>query len=313
LNERDTLQPLVERLTEVLGALDLPEYEILIIDDGSTDGSWEVLRELGQKHAALRAFRLRRCFGKSSAIMVAGNMARGDIFVMMDADLQDEPAEIPAMLRMLERERADLVSGWKKVRHDPLEKRVPSRIFNFVVGRLSGLPLRDFNCGFKAYRREVFEGLRLYGELHRYIPVLAHDKGFLVKEIPVEHHPRRHGKSKFGLERYIRGFLDLLTVLLITRFARRPGHFFGSIGVGLGIISFLILAYLGVIWFVSPDPVGTRPLFQIGVMLGIVAVQFVFFGLLAELILHNAAQPDWQRYIREKLPMADAEEPQSRG
>jgi hypothetical protein len=201
----------------------------------------------------------------------------------MDADLQDEPREIPRFLEALD-SGYDLVSGWKARRNDPLSKTLPSKVFNRITAWISGISLHDFNCGFKAYRREIIEHLQLYGELHRYIPVLAHDAGFKVGEIEVEHHPRRHGKSKYGFERYVRGFLDLVTILATTRYLQRPGHMFGGVGVVFGLLGGTVLTYLVVLWFLGQG-IGSRPLLQFGVLLLMLSVQMISLGIIAELLI----------------------------
>ena len=204
----------------------------------------------------------------------------------MDGDLQDNPEEVPAFLAMLD-QGYDLVSGWKKDRKDPFIKVISSRFFNLITSTFSGLKLHDFNCGFKAYRRKTLQYLPLYGELHRYIPVIVHNLGYKVGEIPVRHTPRKMGKSKYGMERYIRGFLDFLTVVTLTNFNQRPGHLFGGLGITIGIIGAVILVYLAVLWFLGDRPIGNRPLFFVGILATIMSVQFISLGLLAEMQLRN--------------------------
>lgn len=279
------LQLAVHRVMEATGER---SFEILFVDDGSTDGSWDLMRQLAtERPETTRAIRLRRNFGKSAALMVGFRHARGGVVVTMDADLQDDPDEIPRLLARLE-EGYDLVSGWKETRQDPLSKTLPSKLFNRVTGLLTGVPLHDFNCGFKAYRRDVLKNLRLYGELHRYIPVLAHDLGFRITEVSVRHHPRRHGTSKFGAERFARGLLDLFTILATTRYLQRPGHLFGGLGLALGSAGTLALTYLGTLWMLGHRPIGNRPLLFVAILLVIVAVQLVSLGILAELIVRNS-------------------------
>lgn len=284
-NEQESIGPLAKRLAEVLFRLDLRQYEVIFVDDGSTDGTWAAISEAQKSQAWIRGVRLRRNFGKAAALDQAIRRARFDVVVTMDADLQDEPSELPKLLAKLA-EGYDVVSGWKKDRKDPLGKRLPSLLFNWITARVTGLSLRDFNCGFKAYRREVFYTVSLYGELHRFIPALAHGQGFRVGEVPVVHNPRVYGKSKYGLERFARGLLDLLTVVAINRYASRPGHLFGSIGLVLGVISAIALFYLGITWFF--EPIGGRPLLLVSLVLALISLQFLFFGLLAELHLHRA-------------------------
>ena len=284
-NEENTLGELAEQIKTVLGDLD-KGFEILFVDDGSTDHSWSIIHELSQGDARIRGLRLRRNFGKATALALASHRAMGEIIITMDADLQDDPREIPKFLQKLD-EGDDLVSGWKENRRDPVSKTLPSRFFNKITRMLTGIRLRDFNCGFKAARAEVYQNISLYGELHRYIPVLAHNQGYKIGEIAVLHHPRKAGQSKYGFERYARGFLDLLTVLLITRYGRRPGHLFGGIGIILGLAGSLILFYLTGLWLVGDAPIGNRPLLFLGILLVILSVQLLSLGLLAELILNR--------------------------
>lgn len=256
--------------------------EILFMDDGSTDNSLRVLQELCRKDPTVHVLSFRKNNGKSAALQTAFRHVKGDIVITMDADLQDDPREIPALLKKLD-EGYDLVSGWKKKRHDPLSKTVPSKLFNFVTGRLSGIRLHDFNCGLKAYRREVVEHLNIYGELHRFLPVLAHKQGFRVSEIPVQHHARKHGQTKFGMKRFLSGFLDLITVLYLTGFTRNPLHFFGTLGLGAILLGLAINLYLLFGW-IQRIWIGNRPLLFLGVLLIVVGVQFFSFGLLAEMM-----------------------------
>jgi glycosyltransferase involved in cell wall biosynthesis len=282
-NEADTLGSMVEAIGQTFSGLSL-RYEIVFVDDGSHDGSWQEMSRLAAQDAHVVCGRLRRNFGKATALMTGIGLARGEIIITMDADLQDDPKEIPRFLEKLN-EGYDLVSGWKERRQDPPSKTLPSRLFNWVTAKVSGVPLRDFNCGFKAYRSEVFRDIKLYGELHRYIPVLAHSLGYKVAEIAVEHHPRRFGKSKYGLERYARGLLDLLTIVTLTRFAGRPGHLFGGVGLALGVVSFFVISYLVGVWMFTDETIGKRPLLQFGIMAGVISVQLICFGMLAELLV----------------------------
>ena len=284
MDEAESLPSLIAQLHAVRDAHGLDLAQVILVDDGSRDATWEVMRELAATHPDVEALRLRRNFGKATALMVGIERARGAVIVTMDADLQDDPAELPQLLARIA-EGCHVVSGWKKVRHDPLGKTLPSRLFNWVTAKASGIPLHDFNCGYKAYRREVFNRVQLYGELHRYVPVLAHALGFRIGEVAVRHHPRRHGVSKYGMARFLRGFLDLLSVLMITRFAYRPGHLFGGIGTLFAGLGGAALAWLtGVKLFTGAD-IGGRPLLLLGVLLVIVGVLLLLFGLLAELII----------------------------
>ena len=284
-NERESLRQLYERLAGALRALDAVKYEILFVDDGSTDGSYQVLAELHALDPQVKVVRLRTNFGKAVALSVGFEHARGDRVVTLDGDLQDDPKEIPRFLEKLE-EGYDLVSGWKFERHDPPNKTIPSRIFNRAVALLTGLPLHDVNCGFKAYRREVVESIRIYGELHRFIPVLARWKGFRVAEIKVEHHPRRFGRSKYGAERFVRGFLDLLTVLFLTRYLKRPLHLFGGVGLVCLLPGLGLSAYFGGRWLMG-QPMHVRPLMVFGWVAIILGVQFISLGLLGEMLVHS--------------------------
>jgi glycosyltransferase involved in cell wall biosynthesis len=288
-NEVESLPDLYAEIAAALASLDLPgAAEIIFVDDGSTDGSAKVLRDLFEADPRVRVIQFRRNFGKSAALAAGFDAASGRYVITMDADLQDVPAAIPALLAPIERDEADLVSGWKADRKDPLSKTLPSAFFNAVVRRVSGVELHDFNCGFKAYRREVLDEITLYGELHRYIPVLAHVRGFRVSEMPVPHRARQFGHSKFGPARFFRGFFDLLTVLFLTQYTRRPLHFFGLLGLITFGVGFLIDAYLAFDKLVLGQPIGHRPLLTLGVLLIIVGSQFFVFGLLGEMIAHYA-------------------------
>ena len=285
-NEEQTLEILIERILNSFKQAQDKSFEIIFVDDGSTDSSWLILQSLAVRDSRVRGFRLRRNFGKAAALSLGASMANGNILITMDADLQDDPKEISRFLEKI-KEGYDLVSGWKRNRRDPLSKTLPSKFFNTVTCLIGGLKLRDFNCGFKAARKEVYQNIPLYGELHRYIPLLAHDLGYRVGEIPVLHHYRAAGKSKYGLERYMRGFLDLLTVLTITRYGRRPGHLFGGLGIICGLVGFLILSYLTGVWFFTDNPIGDRPLLLLGIMLELLSAQLLSFGMLAELVLNR--------------------------
>jgi dolichol-phosphate mannosyltransferase len=280
-DEERTVALLFDELQSALDPLGQP-WEAVFVDDGSTDGSFGALTRLHDAQDNVRVVRLRRNFGKAAALAAGFANAQGDIVVTIDADLQDDPAEIPRLLAKLE-EGFDLVSGWKAHRRDPISRRALSRIFNWVTGRVSGIRLHDLNCGLKAYRAEVVQGLRLYGELHRFIPVLAHYRGHRIAELPVNHRPREHGRSRYGVERYLRGFLDLLTVSFIGRYRYRPLHLFGGLGLGLGALGIAILVYLTVLK-IGGEAIGRRPLLILGVLLVVVGLQFFSLGLISELI-----------------------------
>lgn len=296
-DEEDSLNELTDRIVEAMRS-ECPgdDFEILFIDDGSSDGSWSVMQTISQRlPGAVNAIRFRRNMGKALALEAGFRSCRGDVVFTMDADLQDDPKEIPRFLQMLE-QGFDLVSGWKRTRHDPLSKTLPSKLFNGVTAKLTGIKLNDFNCGFKCYRREVVDRIRLYGEMHRYIPVLAADLGYRVGEIEVEHHPRIHGKSKYGWERYVRGFIDLLTVLATTHWLVKPGHLFGGIGVLLGLVGGASLAYLFLIWLVGVEPIGGRPLLTFGVLTTVASLQMLSLGVIAEFFVKNSPI-DIEKYI----------------
>jgi glycosyltransferase involved in cell wall biosynthesis len=300
LNEADSLRPLYQEIADAIGEMAvLGSAEIIFVDDGSTDGSYNVLRELYEADDRIQVIQLRRNFGKSAALAAGFAAARGEFIVTLDADLQDVPAEIPSLLAPLLTDEADLVSGWKADRQDPISKTLPSAIFNRVVRIVSGVPLHDFNCGFKAYRREVVEEVPLYGEMHRYIPVLAHFRGFKVAEVRVPHRARKYGRSKFGPARFIRGFFDLLTVVFLTQYTRRPLHLFGLIGLITFGLGFVIDAYLAFLKLALGEPIGHRPLLTLGVLLMIVGSQFVVFGLLGEMIAHHARTSGDARHPRD--------------
>ena len=284
LDEEETLAAVVDEVASAVSTQPELSYEVVFVDDGSRDKSWAVIRELAARWTPVRGVRLRRNLGKAAALEVGVAHSTGRVVVTMDADLQDDAAEIPRFLAELD-DGYDLVSGWKQVRHDPLSKRLPSSVFNRVTGLVTGVRLHDHNCGFKAARREVYEQVPLYGELHRFVPAMAHSLGYRVGELPVNHRSRTHGRSKYGLERYVRGFLDLLTVVMLTRYGRRPGHLFGGLGVVFGVIGFVILAYLTGVWVFTDDAIGTRPLLSLGVLLEVLAVQLVSLGILSELVI----------------------------
>jgi glycosyltransferase involved in cell wall biosynthesis len=281
LNEAGSLEELHREITAALEPRD-DDYEVVFVDDGSTDDSMSVLTRLHDEMPNVVVVHLRRNFGKAAALQAGFMQARGDVVVTIDADLQDDPAEIPKLLAKLD-EGFDLVSGWKTRRNDPLLRRLFSKIFNRSTAVVSGVRLHDVNCGLKAYRAEVLQGMRLYGELHRFIPILAAYRGFRVAEVPVNHRARQHGRSRYGPERYLRGFFDLLSVTFMGRYRHRPLHLFGGVGAVMGAVGFVILTYLTVIWF-GGQGIGHRPLLTMGVLLIVVGIQLVSLGLLSELI-----------------------------
>ena len=298
-NEQDSLIELSNSLERVLSREAKNNYEVLFIDDGSTDSTFSVMKEINKKNPKFKAIRFRRNYGKSAALSVGFKAAKGAVIITMDADLQDDPLEIPNLMSKI-REGYDLVSGWKKKRNDPINKTLPSKFFNFVTAKTSGLKLHDFNCGLKAYRSEAAKSLDIYGEMHRYLPVLAHWNGFRIAEIPVKHHPRKHGKTKFGASRYVKGFLDLITLLFTSRYLKRPLHFFGTIGALMGLVGFGIDTWLTVEWIMGDTFLSNRPLALLGIALIIVGVQLVSLGLLGEMIVKNFKR-DEEYQIRENL------------
>ncbi len=282
LDEEESLPELYREMVAALDGLDLT-YELIFVDDGSRDGSRRVLEELHGQDERVKVLELRRHYGKAAALAAGFRAAGGDVIITLDGDLQDDPGEIPNFLQKLA-EGYDLVSGWKRKRKDPLSKTIPSRLFNRVTSLLTGIKIHDFNCGFKAYRREVTEGINVYGELHRYLPVLAHQEGFRIGELKIKHRKRKYGKTKYGLERFPHGFFDLLTILFLTRFMKKPLHLFGMIGALLTLGGFGISLYLTIIKFRFGSFLGRYPLLLLGVLLMVLGVQFVSMGFLGEMI-----------------------------
>jgi glycosyltransferase involved in cell wall biosynthesis len=282
LDEAATVGALAEQVAAVLDRLGR-SFEIVFIDDGSGDGTADRVREAHARDPRVKLVRLRRNFGKAAALSAGFDQSRGRILITMDGDLQDDPEEIPRFLETLEGRGLDLVSGWKRQRQDPAGKRLPSRLFNWVTRRLAQVDLHDFNCGFKAYRREVLSEIAVYGELHRYIPVLASRRGFAVGEIEVHHRPRLHGVSKYGWDRLYKGLLDLITVLFITRYTRRPLHLFGAVGLVFLAGGFGINLYLAILW-ARGAYLSNRPLLLLGVLLMLLGIQVLTTGLIGEMI-----------------------------
>lgn len=297
-DEAPTLAPLLEGIAAGCAAAGV-RHEVILIDDGSRDGGRQVARDLLAAHPEARLIAFRRNFGKAAALSAGFKRAGAPVVVTMDADLQDDPAEIPRFLACLA-DGHDVVSGWKKKRHDPLSKTLPSRLFNGVVGRVFGLPLHDFNCGFKAYRRAALGGLDLYGELHRFIPALLAGSGYSVAEIEVNHRPRRAGRSKYGPSRMLKGLLDLFTVLLITRYRTRPLHLIGLPGLALSGVGLVICAYLSVLWFLGLGPIGDRPLLMLGVLCLISGIQLIGVGLIGEMLVTLLMRED-HKYVIESV------------
>ncbi len=289
LNEAESLQQLADEIATVCEEHDI-EYELLFVDDGSTDNSWKLIEQLATAGDQVCGIRFRRNFGKAAALTAGMRAARGEFILMMDADLQDDPAEIPKFLEKLD-DGFDVVNGWKQRRLDPWHKVYPSKLFNWAVGRMTGLHLHDHNCGLKLFKSEVTREIRIYGELHRFIPVLAHSRGFKVTELPVHHRERKFGQSKYGVKRLHRGFLDLLTVRFLTGYGQRPQHIIGTFGILFVTIGMLGLGYLTLLWILTNvfgmgfGPIGNRPLLAYSTAAVLLGAQAVSVGLLAELIV----------------------------
>jgi len=298
MNEEESIGELYARLINALVTI-TERFEIVFVDDGSTDGTYAYILKLHQQDPRVRAIRFRRNYGKTAALVAGFERCRGEVIITMDGDLQDEPNEIPKLLEGLR--EYDLVSGWKKERHDPRNKTLPSRIFNTVVAKSTGLPLHDFNCGFKAYRREVTQELTLYSEFHRFIPVLADWRGFRVAEVAVQHNPRKYGQSKFGAMRFLRGLFDFLKVLFIMKYLQRPLHFFGPIAGVLFMAGFLIGLYLTGEKIITRATIGTRPALTLAVLLMVMGVQLFSLGLLGEMLRNFAYRSTAEFSIRQTL------------
>jgi len=304
LNEEESLNELHDWIAKVMQSNHF-SYEIIFIDDGSSDGSWQKISSLSQNNLSVKGIRFQKNYGKSQALHAGFLKAQGEVVITMDADLQDNPEEIPELYQMIVNEGYDLVSGWKKKRYDSVvAKNLPSKLFNWAARKTSGLKLHDFNCGLKAYNKNVIKSIDVYGEMHRYIPVLAKNEGFSkIGEKVVLHQARKYGKTKFGMERFINGFLDLITIWFISKFGKRPMHFFGALGALMFIVGFAFAAYLGIDkLFINPDGrlITDRPQFYISLATMIIGTQFFVAGFLGEIILRT--QRDKQRYkIKENL------------
>ena len=295
-NEEESLQPLANEIRKALKPVNIA-YEVILIDDGSTDNSLKVIKEICKPDKRFNYISFRKNYGKSAALQIGFMEASGDIVVTMDADLQDDPNEIPNLIKKLE-EGYDLISGWKRKRQDPFVKKISSRFFNFMTRLMTGIKIHDFNCGLKAYRKEVTDNVKVYGELHRYMPVLADWEGFKVSELIVKHHPRRYGKTKFGISRFFKGFIDLITVLFSTRYIKRPMHFFGFFGAFAFLVGIIVNGYLSYLWIIG-EPLSNRPMLFLGILLIIVGVQFFSVGLLGEMLVHNS-KSDKEYIIKDK-------------
>jgi glycosyltransferase involved in cell wall biosynthesis len=299
LNEHDSLEELHDWIASVMQSNQY-SYEILFIDDGSTDDSWKVIQKLRAKNSAVSGLKFSKNFGKSQALHAGFARTKGDVVITMDADLQDSPDEIPELYRMITKQGYDIVSGWKKKRYDSFfAKNLPSKLFNWAARKISGLSLHDFNCGLKAYRSEVVKAIEVYGEMHRYIPVLAVNAGFsnIVEKIVI-HQARKYGKTKFGMERFINGFLDLITIWFISKFGRRPMHFFGLLGVIMFMIGLGFATYLGIDkLFLNPSGrlIANRPEFFIALTTMVIGTQFFVAGFLGEIVLQS--RQNKERYL----------------
>lgn len=298
-DEKPSLKQLIKEIETVCKKIK-KTYEIIFVDDGSLDGSFKLIKDLHLKNKNIKGIKLKRNFGKSTALSAGFQASFADVVITMDGDLQDNPIEIPRFLKKLDK-GFDLVSGWKKKRIDPLTKTIPSIMFNFVTSKLTRVNIHDFNCGFKAYRREVVSSLQLHGELYRFIPVMAYQKGYRVTEITVKHRKRKYGKSKYGLSRLLSGFLDLITILFLTGYSSRPGHFFGTIGILFFIPGFLIGSYITYLRISTGGISYHYPLLFLGVLLMIMGIQFISIGLLAEMILGSKKQSNSEEIISEKI------------
>ncbi len=305
LNEEESLPELMAWIAEVMQKNQF-SYEVVFIDDGSTDHSWKVILELMEKYGTIRAIKFRRNYGKSAALNVGFEACKGEVIITMDADLQDSPDEIPELYRRIVEEDYDIISGWKKKRYDPLSKTLPTKLFNAATRKMSGIKLHDFNCGLKAYRKDVIKTIEVYGEMHRYIPVIAKWAGFKkIGEQVVEHRARKYGVTKFGLSRFVNGFLDLLSIFFVGKFGKRPMHFFGA----LGVFSF-VLGSLMAFWMIAVKlyhialhtpykrEITEQPLFYIALVAIVVGVQLFLAGFIGELVTRNA--PERNRYLIEK-------------
>ena len=296
INEEESLPELIEWIERVMKENNF-SYEVLLMDDGSTDNSWNVIQTLHQKNECIKGVRFRRNYGKSAALNVGFQDAKGEVIITMDADLQDSPDEIPDLYKMIATDGYDIVSGWKKKRYDPISKTIPTKLFNWATRKMSGLQLHDFNCGLKSYRKEVVKSIEVYNEMHRYIPVIAKWAGFRkIAEKEVQHRERKYGTTKFGLERFVNGFLDLLTIFFVSKFSKKPMHFFGVLGTLFFIGGFLVTVYLlaekiiDSIHNIDHRGVTDQPLFYLALVATIIGVQLFLAGFIGEMISRNASE-----------------------
>lgn len=310
-NEEESLPELHDWIVRTMEQNNF-SYEVVFVDDGSKDKSWEVIERLSAKNPHVRGIKFRRNYGKSAGLNTGFETTRGDVIITMDADLQDSPEEIPELYNMIMKEGFDLVSGWKKKRYDPLSKTIPTKLFNWAARRMSGIQLHDFNCGLKAYRSDVIKSIEVYGEMHRYIPVIAKRAGFTkIGEKVVQHQERKYGSSKFGLERFVNGFLDLLSISFVTKFGKRPMHFFGTLGTLMFMAGFFLVLWIGCnkLWHLYSHEraalVTDRPAFYIALVCMILGTQLFLAGFLAEMIARNS--PDRNVYLIEKTAGPDGQ------
>ncbi len=306
-DEKESLPELMAWIERVINANNINESEVIFIDDGSADNTWKVISELQHTYPRIKAIRFRRNYGKSAALQKGFEAANGEIVITMDGDLQDSPDEIPELMKMIRDQDFDLVSGWKKNRKDPISKRWPSKFFNAVTRRASGIKLHDFNCGLKAYKNEVVKNIEVYGEMHRYIPVIAKWAGFKkIGEKVVQHQARKFGKSKFGWQRMVNGFLDIMSIMFVGKFGKRPMHFFGTLGILFFLVGFGILTYLSVLkYFENIFKISDRPVFFFGILTLIIGAQLFLTGFLAEMISRNG--PNRNKYRISDTIGIDAE------
>lgn len=300
LNEEESLPELEAWIRRVVEK-EQYSYEIVMVDDGSTDSSWQIIEDLTVKNPSVRGIKFRRNYGKSAALHIGFEAAEGDVVITMDADMQDSPDEIPALFKMIKEDGYDMVSGWKKTRHDPISKTLPSKFFNTLTRKISGIQLNDFNCGLKAYKNAVVKSIEVYGEMHRYIPILAKWSGFRkIGEKVVEHRARKYGTAKFsGLGRGVKGILDLFSITFVGKFGKRPMHFFGTMGLISFMLGFMILVYLSIAKIVYLEyGIAERPLFYFGILFAIIGTQLFVTGFLAELVARNS--PNRNAYVIEK-------------
>ncbi|HSV89268.1 MAG TPA: glycosyltransferase family 2 protein [Bacteroidales bacterium] len=298
-NEEESLPELAAWIERVMDECKLT-YEVLFIDDGSHDGSWKIIESLAARNSSIKGIRFRRNYGKSAALNIGFDRVVGEVIITMDADLQDSPDEIPGLYAMIKENGYDMVSGWKKKRYDPISKTLPTKLYNWATRKLTGIKLHDFNCGLKAYRNDVIKSIEVYGEMHRYIPVIVKSSGFSrIGEKVVQHSKRKYGNTKFGVERFINGFLDLLSITFVTRFGRKPMHLFGLLGTALFLAGFVIAVYLAYgKFFLAGYRMTERPLFFFGLLAMILGTQLFVAGFLGELISRSA--PERNNYLIEK-------------